>query len=143
MENHGFRQAFGPHLIIDGYGCRPELLSDAELVRRFLDETPAAIGMTKISPPVVMKTDEGVSGFVIIAESHISLHTWVQKKEIRIDLFSCKVFNQRLVVNLSCAAFDFSLANVKLLERGLEFPRNKAAVAAFLLDERDGEKNRA
>ena len=70
------------HLVIDGHGCDAEQLSDQERVRRFLDEFPDRIGMTKIAVPAVhlyhgpVPEDWGVSGFVIIAESHISVHTF-------------------------------------------------------------------
>ena len=73
------------HLLIDGYGADPELLADQQLIAEFLDEFPSQIGMTKISSPQVhnyvgaVPEDWGVSGFVIIAESHISIHTFPEK----------------------------------------------------------------
>ena len=83
------------HLAIDGYGASPEKLEDTDTVYRFLDEFPDAIGMNKIVPPQVYtyhgKTPEdwGVSGFVIIAESHISVHTWPEIDYAAFDIFTC------------------------------------------------------
>ena len=87
------------HLVIDGYGSDPRLLQDEEYIRKLLDSYPAQIGMTKISTPLVFKyvgskpEDWGVSGVVFIAESHISIHTFVERCYVNIDVFSCKDFN--------------------------------------------------
>ena len=87
------------HLAIDGYGADPAKLSDEALVFRFLDEYPGVIGMTKVAPPQVysytgkVPDDWGVSGFVIIAESHISVHTFPDKGYLNIDIFSCNDFD--------------------------------------------------
>ncbi|MFH0927753.1 MAG: S-adenosylmethionine decarboxylase, partial [Candidatus Micrarchaeota archaeon] len=76
---------YGPHLTMDMYGCDKERLSSVEFVSKFLDGLPAKIGMTKIIPPYVFKyegikpEDWGVSGIVLIAESHIAIHTYPEK----------------------------------------------------------------
>ena len=46
---------FGPHLMLDGYGCDKDKLTDLNLIYRSLEELPARIGMTKIMPPYVFK----------------------------------------------------------------------------------------
>ena len=115
------------HLAIDGYGAPPEKLRDTDLVYRFLDECPHAIGMTKIIPPQVYtyhgKTPEdwGVSGFVIIAESHISVHTFPDRQYVNIDIFSCKDFDA--TSSLEVAKRTFALPEVKVftLERGIDY----------------------
>ena len=84
------------HLIIDGYGSDAEILQSEDFVYRLLDRYPAEIGMTKISSPVVVMytgDDWGISGFVMIAESHISIHTFVERCFVNIDVFSCKDFD--------------------------------------------------
>ena len=87
------------HLAIDGYEADPAKLSDESLVFQFLDEYPDVIGMTKVAPPQVyaytgkVPRDWGVSGFVIIAESHISVHTFPDKGYVNIDIFSCNDFD--------------------------------------------------
>ncbi|MCS7092405.1 MAG: S-adenosylmethionine decarboxylase, partial [Patescibacteria group bacterium] len=75
---------FGMHLMLDAYGSNPEPLNDMRTVFRFLDELPAKIGMHKLAAPFVVDAKEtatgkdpgGVTGFVLIAESHISIHTF-------------------------------------------------------------------
>ena len=96
------------HLIIDGYGSDAEILQSEEFIYQLLDEYPAEIGMTKISRPYVLryvgdKAEEwGVSGFVLIAESHISIHTFVERRYVNMDVFSCKDFDAgQAITNLS------------------------------------------
>ncbi|MBM3948653.1 MAG: adenosylmethionine decarboxylase [SAR202 cluster bacterium] len=115
------------HLVVDGYGGSPEKLQDAEVVRRFLDEYPAAIGMTKIIEPQVYTyrgqklEDWGVSGFVLIAESHISVHTFPERGYINIDVFSCKRFDADVAQDDLKAAFGLREVKTWTLERGLDF----------------------
>jgi S-adenosylmethionine decarboxylase len=121
------------HLILDGYGGEPEKLRDMDLISRFLDEHPAAIGMTKMIPPQVYiyhgKTPEdwGISGFVLIAESHISIHTFPDRGYINVDIFSCKEFDPAPSVEEVKAAFSLPEVKVWTLERGVDYSTPEAA----------------
>jgi len=92
------------HLIIDGFGKNKHILQDENFIHDLLNIYPAKIGMTKISDPIVFRysgtkpEDWGVSGLVFIAESHISLHTFVERKFINIDVFSCKDFDAEQIM---------------------------------------------
>ena len=115
------------HLIIDGYGGDISKMWDMETVRSFLTEYPDNLGMTRITDPNVIEyngpnhDDAGVSGFVIIAESHISIHTFPRRNYVNIDIFSCKAFDD--VQALEDAKKLFELSDVKslVLDRGLEW----------------------
>jgi S-adenosylmethionine decarboxylase len=80
-------------------------LQDENFIYELLDSYPARIGMTKISGPIVFRysgvkpEDWGVSGLVFIAESHIGLHTFVERNFINIDVFSCKDFDAQQVID--------------------------------------------
>ncbi|MDI6752788.1 MAG: adenosylmethionine decarboxylase [Thermodesulfobacteriota bacterium] len=129
-------EAFGPHLILDGFGCNAAALVDKEGVRRFLDRTPDLIGMTKIMPPFVFRFPRtgGLSGIVIIAESHISVHTWPEKGSLQLDIFSCKQFDVRQAINEAVRQFGIKEYDRQVLDRGLEFPRSLAF--DYLISER-------
>jgi len=80
-------EMFGPHLTLDLSECNPERLSDLSYIYDLLDELPDVIDMHKITAPYVFvykpkgnPTEWGISGFVIIAESHISIHTFPDNK---------------------------------------------------------------
>ena len=72
------------HLMLELYGCDRQLLSNEPLIRRVLDEYPGHVGMEKVSPVHLYDIetsnplDAGLSGFVVIAQSHISLLIYSQ-----------------------------------------------------------------
>ena len=86
------------HLIVDGYDGDIGKMWDVELIRDFLSKYPSTLDMTKISGPHVVKyngpktEDSGISGIVVIAESHISIHTFPTRNYVNVDIFSCKSF---------------------------------------------------
>jgi len=114
------------HLTIDGFRGNPEKLASEELVRELLDRIPDAIGMTKISTPNVRRyvgekpEDWGVSGFVLIAESHITIHTFPEHNLVWADIFSCKGFDHAPIVEDLKQRFGFREMQVSIIERGLE-----------------------
>lgn len=121
------------HLVIDGYGGNIDKMWDLDLVRDFLYDYPESLDMTRITEPNVLRydapksEDSGVSGFVIIAESHISIHTFPRKDYINIDIFSCQRFDHEQALEDVKKTFGLTEVKTWLLERGLEW-----------LDERQG-----
>ena len=121
------------HLAIDGYAADQTGLSDEDLVLRFLDEYPDVIGMTKVAPPQVytyhgkVPGDWGVSGFVIIAESHISVHTFPDRGYVNIDIFSCKDFDVSNSLDDVKATFALEEVKVWTMERGLDYMTQREA----------------
>jgi len=115
------------HLIIDGFGNNPKLLESEELLYQLLDDYPAQIGMTKVAPPHVFRfvgskpEDWGISGFVLIAESHISIHTFPERGYVNIDIFSCKDFDSEQAIKDLQAKFELTKLRSYLLNRGLEY----------------------
>ena len=129
---------FGPHLMVDGYNASYKKLSSVEAIANFLDMLPAEIEMTKIMPPYVFKYDGGdkpedwgISGFVIIAESHISIHTFPEKGYFSIDIFSCKEFDMDKAINIIKEYFETEDLEIRTTERGSEFPRDIGIAASI------------
>ena len=117
------------HLIVDGFGGNREMLESEELVYQLLEHYPAQIDMNKVAPPYVFKyigskpEDWGISGFVLIAESHISIHTFPERCYVNIDVFSCKEFDAEQAIKDFQARFELTELKTYLLDRGLEhFP---------------------
>ena len=115
------------HLVIDGYAGNTDKMWDKEMVREFLTNYPDNLGMTRITEPNVLEyngpkiEDAGVSGFVIIAESHISIHTFPYRNYVNIDIFSCKSFDDHQAVRDAKDLFDLADVKTWLLDRGLEW----------------------
>jgi len=88
------------HLMLELYNIDRETLSNEPLIHSVLDQYPGRVGMEKVSPVHLYDIetsnplDAGLSGFVVIAQSHISLHAWPEYGEVDIDICSCKEFSQ-------------------------------------------------
>jgi S-adenosylmethionine decarboxylase len=121
---------FGPHLTIDVKNASKEKLSDIKLHFDFLMNLPKFIGMTPITQPYVfpysglVPEDKGITGFQIIAESHISIHSFEDKGWSFIDIFSCKNFDVEKAVEFTKDIFGDSDVEISLVKRGYGFPRN-------------------
>jgi S-adenosylmethionine decarboxylase len=130
------------HLTIDGFGGDRERLSSETLVRSLLDRFPGEIGMTKISDPHVLRyvgdkpDDWGVSGFVLIAESHIAIHTFPDRGYVWVDVFSCKPFEADGATDTIIDAFGLESIKSEVLERGLEYPHSVRAATPVAMGER-------
>ena len=87
------------HLVIDAFVEDATKISSVEPIFELLNDLPEQIEMTKITQPYVFRysgvvpEDWGVTGMVIIAESHLSIHTFPQHKRFHMDVFSCKPFD--------------------------------------------------
>lgn len=114
------------HVIVDGFGGDPDQLADENAVRVMLDELPGMMGMTKITQPNVLRytgskpEDWGVSGIVMIAESHIALHTFPERRLVWADVFSCKDFDPTAVLDVLKERFSLRHLEVQTLRRELE-----------------------
>src|SRR5690349_7768801 len=100
------------HLMLELYNIEREILSNEPLMRRVLDEYPSRIGMEKVSPVHLYDIetsnplDAGLSGFVVIAQSHVSLHAWPEYGEVDIDICSCKEFSQEEAIAFAKEVFQ-------------------------------------
>ncbi len=133
------KESFGPHLMLDLSECNPDKLSDYNHVFNILDELPDKIGMTKITQPYVfpysglVPEDKGITGTVIIAESHISIHSFQEKDYCFVDVFSCKHFDVDLAAEYLISAFESKKYEKYVVNRGKDFVRyrqNELAAAA-------------
>ena len=123
---------FGVHVTIDGYGGSAQLLADHEHVRKCLSELPERLGMHKLLEPSVMELGQlspkdpgGVSGFVMIAESHISIHTFPLRGFVSADVYTCQ---NSLDVERICEYFAdvFGLQDLEInvVKRGTRYPQH-------------------
>jgi S-adenosylmethionine decarboxylase len=125
------------HVMLDLYGCNPELLANETFLREVLEEYPKRINMTKVGPAELryIKTssplDDGYSGFAIIATSHVSLHAWAPYKMINIDVFSCEDFSVKDVVAFACESFQTQDVEVHEVVRATRSPRVSSRAQQF------------
>ncbi|MBM3148404.1 MAG: S-adenosylmethionine decarboxylase proenzyme [Chloroflexi bacterium] len=81
--------ALGRHLLLELKDCNPEVLNDLEFLKSSLTETAVQIGATVIGDSFHQFSPQGVSGVVIISESHLFIHTWPEYSYAAVDVFTC------------------------------------------------------
>lgn len=121
---------FGLHLTLDGYDGEPEWLANPGLVQGWLDDLPEVLGMTKLIEPCVVtvgprgdKDPGGVTGFMLVAQSHLSVHTFPRRRFVSADIYTCQDDLDQEGIRTSLMA-TFGLADVEtnLIPRGTRFP---------------------
>jgi S-adenosylmethionine decarboxylase len=123
------KEIFGPHLMLDLSKCNAAKLRDYNLIFRILHELPEKIGMTRITEPYVfpysglIPEDKGITGTVIIAESHISIHTFQEKDYCFVDVFSCKNFDVEYAAEYLINVFESKKFEKNIVNRGKDFVR--------------------
>jgi S-adenosylmethionine decarboxylase len=130
---------FGEHLTVDGYGGDFDALNDRARVERCLGELPQMLGMHPLAPAMVRwaepnsyKDPGGWSGYVLIAESHISIHTFPHRRFLSADVYTCMEGTDVEAV-LSYLADEFGLTDTDrhFLKRGTKYPvRNLVPASA-------------
>lgn len=124
----------GPHLILDLYGGNKKKLNSIGFIYKFLDELPEFLDMQKMAPPTVyywkgsddLKAMDhgGISGVVLIAESHASIHTFPDRGYASVDIFSCKDFDLEKAAELIIKTFEAKTYEKSNMTRGKHFPRD-------------------
>ena len=123
---------FGEHLMIDGYKGNIELLDSKEVVLSCLHNLPEILGMKKLSEPVVyraksnnIKDPGGWTGVVVIAESHISVHTFPDRGFVSIDVYTCQNnINKDMIIQFFASKFQLQETEVNFVIRGKKYPES-------------------
>lgn len=120
---------FGCHLTLDGYGGSTERLNDSALIRELFATLPTRLGMYPLHspevlhvPPLSEKDGGGYSGFVIVAESHISLHTFPDRGFVSADVYTCRsTMDIQAVVDQFNEAFALTEVETHFILRGQRY----------------------
>ena len=136
---------FGPHLMLDCYGCEESKLRDVDFILKFLNDLPYLIGMHKITEPYAFSYSGnqksfdrgGISAVVLITESHISIHTFPSYGYMTIEIFSCKDFDEQKTIDFIVKTFKVKKFEKKFLNRGLEFPKEIPKAAEIVKKQRE------
>ena len=119
VERDGERFA-GTHLLIDLWGATN--LADPTHIDAALREAAVSAGATILHSHFHHFTPNGgVSGVVVLAESHISIHTWPERDFAAIDIFMCGACNPHDAIPVLQAAFHPSRVDLDEQRRGRVF----------------------
>jgi S-adenosylmethionine decarboxylase len=110
----------GTHLIAELAECDREALNDEEFLRERLREAAHTAGATVLSIHSHKFTPVGVTAFALLAESHISIHTWPELKYAAVDAFTCgQAMRTAVAIESVARALDSKNTKVITVNRGL------------------------
>jgi len=110
--------ALGRHLLVEFTGCPPPILADLEQVTTAMLAAAEASGATIVTHSFHHFSPHGVSGAVIIAESHLAIHTWPEHGFAAVDFFSCGTVDMNRGLVVLKTAFEATGETRLELERG-------------------------
>ncbi|MDJ0624816.1 MAG: adenosylmethionine decarboxylase [Candidatus Caenarcaniphilales bacterium] len=122
----------GRHVIADLSGCEPDLLSSVSKIQEILEEAVKKAGATIIKSNFHQFQPIGVSGVILLSESHCSIHTWPEKDYAAIDIYTCgeHVFPQ-VACEYIAKHLKASEIYISSLERGIKDPVNNSSFVHF------------
>jgi len=121
-------QGLGRHVLAEVYGCEFRILNDLDRIREILVSAALTAGAEVRETAFHRFSPQGVSGVVVISESHLAIHTWPELGYAAVDVFTC---GERVDpwVALDSIAKDFGSTNVTAQEmkRGVFLRSSEAA----------------
>ncbi len=113
----------GQHLLADLYEVASELLVDDGLLAECLDEAARRGGMHAIGAPVLHRFEGGgLTGYLLLSESHIAFHTYPEYQYIALDVFSCGQADSRAALSVFVTALEPGRERITRAPRGTEIP---------------------
>jgi S-adenosylmethionine decarboxylase len=128
--------ALGRHLLLELFDCAPDALDSLEAVKGALVEAAKRAHATIVDVVFHEFNPFGISGVVVIAESHLSIHTWPEYRYAAVDIFSCgELLKPEVAANYLVEHFGSERASVVELQRGMflnapGFATTRSVVAA-------------
>src|SRR5205823_13825038 len=114
--------ALGRHLLVELFDCDPDEIDNLESVKEALIEAAKRAQATIVDVVFHEFNPFGISGVVVIAESHLAIHTWPEYRYAAVDVFSCgDVLQPQAAADHLVAELGAARASVVELQRGI-FP---------------------
>lgn len=109
----------GLHLLLDLAEAPFETLDDPVLVEEALVAAVRTMGARVLGIHVHRLSPQGISGIVVISESHLTIHTWPERGEAAVDLFTCgDAARAHAAVTALIARLGATVSNLREISRG-------------------------
>ncbi len=120
-------KSLGKHLIIELFQCDSTLLNDVKTLEHHLLAAVKLSGATVIQPFFHQFSPHGITGVVVVAESHFALHTWPEYGYCAVDIFTCgDTVNGHVALDYLKENLGAANASVMEIKRGvLDLPQSE------------------
>ncbi len=106
------------HLLVELHGCDRAMLNDVEALRSLMRRAASAAQATVVAEVFHRYAPHGVTGLLVIEESHFSLHTWPEQGYAAADFYTCGSLLPELALELLCAGLSATRFDSVTVERG-------------------------
>lgn len=114
-------QMMGKHYIAEFYDCCSNTLNGVDKIKEIMQQAAILSGATIIESKFHKFSPQGVSGVILIAESHLSIHTWPEYNYAAFDLFSCSsAIDPQICIDYLQKELSSNNLTVKMIERGFQ-----------------------
>jgi len=112
-------EILGKHIILEINECNNEKLNDLRFVEKIMVEAALTAGLEIKEVIFNQFNPQGVTGVVMIKESHLTIHTWPELGYAAVDLFTCcKSFKTFAAVDLITEKFEAKRTEINEIKRG-------------------------
>ncbi len=112
--------ALGRHMLLELFECNSETLNNLEAVKDVLVEAARRVQATIVDVVFHEFNPFGISGVVVIAESHLAIHTWPEYRYAAVDIFSCgNALKPEIAAAYLVEQFAAERTSVVELQRGI------------------------
>jgi len=119
MELSKKPQTMGKHYIVEFYDCCSKTLNSVDKIQEIMLQAAVQSGATIVEKKFHKFSPQGVSGIILISESHLSIHTWPEFNYAAFDLFSCSsTLDSNFCINFLKEKLSSKSQTVKMIERG-------------------------
>lgn len=121
------KKSLGTHILVDFYGCNSHYLNDLSFIKNAMLDAAIVAKASIVSEDFHMFLPYGVSGVILIQESHFTIHTWPEYQYAAVDLFTCgdnlDLRNAMLTLKdkFECDRLEFNNVVRGLLKKGMAF----------------------
>ncbi len=113
-------QALGRHVLLELFDCDPEAINSLDVVKSSLVEAAKRAQATIVDVVFHEFNPFGISGVVVIAESHLAIHTWPEYRYAAVDVFSCgDVLQPQVAVDYLVEQLGAGRGSVIEVQRGV------------------------
>ena len=111
--------SLGRHILAEFYECDPAMLNDPAAIEQAMNEAAEVSGATIVQSVFHMFSPYGVSGVVVVAESHLAVHTWPEYGFAAVDFFTCGEVDAGAAIRCLEERFGAGRVTSREIERGV------------------------
>lgn len=112
-------QTRAKHLLVELHECAAALLDDVEEVRRLMRRAAASAGATVVGEAFHRYAPHGVTGLLLLEESHFSVHTWPESAYAALDFYTCGALDPEPALRVAAAGLNATRVTLLEVSRGL------------------------